>query len=264
MRTLITPIVLVSFVLIPITMATPAAAATINVTDANCSVNGTGTPITGAPGDVVSISTGLTGCRSVLVRKSLVDNDQLRVSVSGTATVTFSGALSTQYMWSVDVGQSITSISITLGSTLATYSQGIIVQGSGGPPPATTWSVTIGSGGGASSTASSPAPQTFELALNPQDGTTCTKSSESGTGGTWITLPSASDCTPPASKPGATLLGWATSPNFSIEIAKRQVANGWGAYETFNAQGQLTGVFIPAGRATFLSASGNIYPIWSK
>jgi hypothetical protein len=101
------------------------------------------------------------------------------------------------------------------------------------------------------------------LSLNPQDGTTCTNSSESGTGGTWITLPGASDCTPPASKPGATLLGWATSPDFPVEIAQRQVDNGWGAYETFNADGQLTGVFIPAGGATFLSGSGNLFPIWS-
>jgi hypothetical protein len=59
------------------------------------------------------------------------------------------------------------------------------------------------------------------------------------------------------------LLGWATSPNFPVEIAKRQVDNGWGAYETFNADGQLTGVFIPAGGATFLSTSGNLFPIWS-
>ena len=59
------------------------------------------------------------------------------------------------------------------------------------------------------------------------------------------------------------MLGWATSPNFPVEIAKRQVDNGWGAYETFNADGQLTGVFIPAGGATFLSTSGNLFPIWS-
>jgi hypothetical protein len=112
-------------------------------------------------------------------------------------------------------------------------------------------------------TNSVPTPETFELSLIPTDGTTCTKTSESGPQGAWMTLPSANDCTPPASKPGATLLGWATSPNFPVDIAQRQVDNGWGAYETFNADGQLTGVFIPAGGATLLSASGNLFPIWS-
>lgn len=130
----------------------------------------------------------------------------------------------------------------------------IVVGGGGGG----------GGGGGASSSSSAPAPQTFELAFTPSDGTVCTRSSESGTGGTWISLPGASDCTPPATKPNAKLLGWATSPTFPVSIAKRQVDNGWGAYETFNADGQLTGVFIPAGGATFLSAAGNIYPIWNQ
>jgi hypothetical protein len=77
-------------------------------------------------------------------------------------------------------------------------------------------------------------------------------------------LPEANDCTPPASKPNANLLGWATSPNFPVSIAKRQVDNGWGAYETFNDAGQLSGVFIPAGGATLISAAGKLYAIWSE
>lgn len=121
-----------------------------------------------------------------------------------------------------------------------------------------------GSGGGGRSSEAAAAAPTFEIAFSPTDGTTCSNSNQSGTGGTWITLPSASDCTPPATKPNAKLLGWATSPSFPVVIAKRQVDNGWGAYETFNADGQLTGVFIPAGGATFLSATGNIYPIWNQ
>jgi hypothetical protein len=126
-------------------------------------------------------------------------------------------------------------------------------------------SVTIGSGsgGGGSSTAAAPAP-TFEIALTPTDGTRCVSSIASSTGGTWLTLPGANDCTPPASKAGATLLGWSTTPNFPVTIAQRQVTNGWGTYETFNDAGQITSVFIPAGRATLLSGTNTLYPIWNK
>jgi hypothetical protein len=42
------------------------------------------------------------------------------------------------------------------------------------------------------------------------------------------------------------------------------VDNGWGAYETFNDAGQLSGVFIPAGGATLISAAGKLYAIWSE
>ena len=120
-----------------------------------------------------------------------------------------------------------------------------------------------GSGGGGSSTAVVPAP-TIEIALTPTDGTTCRSSSQSATGGTWLTLPGANDCTAPASKAGATLLGWSTTPNFPVAIAQRQVTNGWGTYETFNSAGEITSVFIPAGRATFLSGANSLYAIWNK
>lgn len=127
------------------------------------------------------------------------------------------------------------------------------------------FTIVVGSGGGGGSSSSAAAePQTVEISLTPEDGTTCRNSSQPGTAGTWINLPGADDCTPPASKAGATLLGWATSPNFPVEIAKRQVVNGWGAYETFNDDGQLTGVFIPAGGATLLSSAGKLYTIWSE
>jgi len=107
-------------------------------------------------------------------------------------------------------------------------------------------------------------PQTFELSITPTEGTSCSNTALSGTAGTWINLPEANDCTPPPSEPGTILLGWATNPNFPVEIAQRQVDNGWGAYETFSADGQITGVFIPAGGAAFLSAAGKLYPIWSE
>jgi hypothetical protein len=125
--------------------------------------------------------------------------------------------------------------------------------------------INVGGGGGGGGASSSTAPpQTFELSLVPSDGTVCSKSSQSGSEGSWITLPGTNACTPPRTKPNAKLLGWATSPTFSIDIATRQVANGWGAYETFNEVGQMTSLFIPAGSATYLSASGKLYAIWSE
>jgi len=105
---------------------------------------------------------------------------------------------------------------------------------------------------------------TFEVMLLPSDGATCRNSSVAGVSGTWVELPAANACTQPAGRPGAILLGWATSPNFPVNLAKRQVDNGWGAYETFNADGQLSGVFIPAGGATLLSAAGELYTVWSE
>jgi hypothetical protein len=95
-------------------------------------------------------------------------------------------------------------------------------------------------------------------------GTSCTiGSAATRPVGTWLTLPSADDCTS-ATRSDAKLLGWATKADFPVEIAQRQVDNGWGAYELFNDEGRMTAVFIPAGRATFVSAGNMLYPIWAN
>jgi len=127
---------------------------------------------------------------------------------------------------------------------------------------------TAGGGGGGGSDGVSgavevPAPL-VDISLTPTDGTTCSNSGESGIDGGWLTLPGANDCTPPAAKTGATLLGWATTPDFPVAIAQRQVSNGWGACESYNDEGQITAVFIPAGLATFLSGSNTLYAIWNQ
>jgi len=83
--------------------------------------------------------------------------------------------------------------------------------------------------------------------------------------GSWVQVPSASDCTISGrtTDSAPTLLGWATDPDFPLAIAQRQVDNGWGAYETKNEAGQLTGVFIPAGGYTAVTSDTNLHPIWS-
>ncbi len=103
-----------------------------------------------------------------------------------------------------------------------------------------------------------------EVTLAREHGVECTRSTLSGSIGTWISLPATHDCTVAAGRPNTRLLGWATSPNFPVAIAKRQVGNGWGAYETFDDNGRLTGVFIPSGGSTLLSAPGKLFPISSQ
>ena len=64
--------------------------------------------------------------------------------------------------------------------------------------------------------------------------------------------------------PRAVLLGWATSRTFPVAIAQRQVSNGWGAYEPCGPTGNLTGVFIPAGKSALVSGGGIFCSIWSE
>jgi len=110
---------------------------------------------------------------------------------------------------------------------------------------------------------SSVAP-TVELSWAVSGGALCRSRDTPAQMGTWIRVPASDDCTPPTSAPEASLLGWATDPDFPVDIAQRQVDNGWGAYETFNDDGQLTGVFIPAGGSTLVTNDTNLHPIGSQ
>ena len=122
--------------------------------------------------------------------------------------------------------------------------------------------VTVNSGGGSTSSPASAAPP-IQLVLQLPDGTECGASTPLPRGA-WAQLPTASACTSADAPSGSTLLGWATNEDFPVDIAQRQVDNGWGAYETFNSDGQLTGVFIPAGGYTLVSNDTNLYPIFSN
>lgn len=83
---------------------------------------------------------------------------------------------------------------------------------------------------------------------------------------TWIQLPSADECEDVNSLRSTqpiNLLGWATTPDFPVAIAERQIENGWGAYEIFGDAGHITAVFIPAGGWTQASSNTSLFPIWS-
>lgn len=109
-----------------------------------------------------------------------------------------------------------------------------------------------------------PERRVFALSFDSANGALCSTASQSGDAGSWMPLPGEESCTPPTSKPGARLLGWATSPGFPVALARRQVDNGWGTYEMLGDDGQLIAVFIPVGGSTLVSAAGNLYPIWSE
>jgi hypothetical protein len=62
-------------------------------------------------------------------------------------------------------------------------------------------------------------------------------------------------------KAGAKLLGWSTSAAFPVARAQAQVDKKWGVIdETIDG---VRMIFIPAGMATFVSGSNNLYPVWS-
>jgi hypothetical protein len=99
---------------------------------------------------------------------------------------------------------------------------------------------------------------TFDL----PEGVNCSFDNVEASPGSWVQLPSAQDCTTDSADT-PTLLGWATQADFPVQIAQRQVLNGWGAYETFDENGALSGVFIPARGFTVLTADTDLYPIWA-
>ena len=121
-----------------------------------------------------------------------------------------------------------------------------------------------GDSSGSSGQSSGSLGRTVQISLNASADSGCEGDAVSGVVGTWIELPAASECRPPNASDAAALLGWATDTDFPVAIAQRQVDNGWGAYETKDESGQLTGVFIPAGGSTLLTNDTNLYPIWSN
>lgn len=236
--------------------AAPAAAADLPVTIAG---DGSGSTTTNPTGSISASTITFTN------------------SGTGTAYVyTLSSNMLTDGGTACGTTNQATTCDITSGSsktlTVAQAASGMVFVriGSVSSMPLTlTYDANGGGGGGGGeapsggSTVTAPVPVAAALALDVPNGAVCTPgSSVSGHTGQWLTLPSASECTL-TSRSSAKLLGWSTSAEFSVAIAQRQVGNGWGTYEQRNEAGQLTAVFIPAGRSAFVSASNTLYPIWS-
>jgi hypothetical protein len=77
---------------------------------------------------------------------------------------------------------------------------------------------------------------------------------------TWVKTPMTAE----SGREKDRLLGWATDKYFPVEIATRQVNNGWGAYEIFNANGSISSVFIPVGSYTFIENDNTMHAIWAN
>ena len=128
------------------------------------------------------------------------------------------------------------------------------------------YTLTGGGGGGGpapSSSRTTATTETLTLAV-ATSGATCTGGNPSGVTGSWLTLPSADQCTQsgPSAKSDAKLLGWSTHPIFPISRAQSQIDKHWGVIdETIDG---VRMIFIPAGMATFVSGANNLFPVWSK
>lgn len=119
-------------------------------------------------------------------------------------------------------------------------------------------SIPVTQASGTSGSASEAPTETLTLQETP--GVSCASGAAAGRKGQWVSVPASSQCLVSGDS-GGQVLGWATIADFPIDIAQRQVTNGWGAYELFDAEGRMTGVFIPAGGSTLLSGSTQLYPI---
>ena len=128
--------------------------------------------------------------------------------------------------------------------------------------------VTGGGGGGGddsgSSAPASAAPAVVDVTLDQITSEVLRTWASTATLGSWKQLPESTEITGVDENAGKTFLGAATTPDFPVDIAQRQVDNGWGAYQTFNEDGDLTAVFIPAGGWMHITNSTRLYAIWSE
>lgn len=145
----------------------------------------------------------------------------------------------------------------TITLTAPGSANAIIYDYNGGNPTSLGVRFTVNSGSAGTTSTSTSVP-TFTLALDPGSGAQCEIASVSGAVGSWVSLPTAAQCT----RSNSVLLGWATTQDFPLEIAQRQVDNGWGAYQEQNASGAIMSIFIPAGRSAAIAAPDRLYAVW--
>ena len=124
----------------------------------------------------------------------------------------------------------------------------------------------IATGLGASSGGGSTraVPQVVSVDLDLEAAELPASWSQSATIGSWYQLPASADVVGVGENAGKTFLGVATREDFPVAIAQRQVDNGWGVYEIYDADGRLESVFIPAGKSLHLTAAPRLHAIWSQ
>lgn len=174
MRRFMAPVIISTTFAVTLLLAPPSTAATIPVTNANCTSFSPPRSIVAAPGDLVDISANLTGCRAVSVNKSIVSvQSDIVVTSASSVTVLDQGS---SWFFDSGIGNQISRVQITLGSTLGTTSTAIRVTESAGPI-ATQWTVTISAGGGgggsSDSTTSSSTPNPILQQFGKPSSSTC-------------------------------------------------------------------------------------------
>lgn len=124
---------------------------------------------------------------------------------------------------------------------------------------------TISSGGaGAGGGSARAVPQVVSVDLDLEAAELPASWSQSSILGSWRQLPASADVVGVGENAGKNFLGVATREDFPVAIAQRQVDNGWGVYEIYDADGRLASVFIPAGKSLHLTAVPRLHAIWSQ
>ena len=151
------------------------------------------------------------------------------------------------------------SVTYSAGLFVAVASSGTgnRVMTSGTFTPATPATPSNGSG------SQSVAPQSVNVDIGLDAGQLPASWSGETTIGSWLSLPAPSEVSGTGDNAGKKFLGVATSEDFPVEIAQRQIDNGWGAYEIYSDDGSLLSVFIPAGYSVHVTASPRVFAIWS-
>jgi len=103
-------------------------------------------------------------------------------------------------------------------------------------------------------------PQTFELSLTTGTDFRCSGELVVAATSTWVRLPAANDCTSVVNRHESMLLGWSTSSSFPVDVARNQVAKGWGNID--GQYGNQRMIFIPAGGYAQVSGDNTLFAIF--
>ena len=110
----------------------------------------------------------------------------------------------------------------------------------------------------------SVAPQSVNVDIGLDTGEIPAPWSGETTIGSWFSLPASSEVSGTGDNAGKKFLGVATSEDFPVDIAQRQIDNRWGVYEIYGDDGSLKSVFIPAGYSMHITAAPRVFAIWSN
>lgn len=110
----------------------------------------------------------------------------------------------------------------------------------------------------------SVAPQSVNVDIGLDTGEIPAPWSGETTSGSWLSLPATSEVSGTGDNAGKRFLGVATSEDFPVDIAQRQIDNRWGVYEIYGDDGSLKSVFIPAGYSMHITAAPRVFAIWSN